>query len=59
MSVPGLRRTIMSCILHHPLCGLSWLLGYAISKVEFMLGVNFHKYERGFFWTKSNPLKNK
>lgn len=57
MSVPGLRRTIMYCILHHPLCGLSWLLGYAISKVEFMLGVDFHKYERGFFWTKSSPLK--
>jgi len=58
MSVPGLRRTIMSCILHNPLCGLSWLLGYAISKVEFMLGVDFHKYECGFFWTKSDPLKN-
>jgi len=22
-----------------------------------MLGINFDKYERGFFWTKSNPLK--
>ncbi len=57
MSVPGLRRTIMSCFLHHPLCGLTWVLCYAISRVEFMLGVNFDKYERGFFWTKSNPLK--
>jgi len=57
MSVPGLRRTIMSCFLHHPLCGLMWLLCYAISRVEFMLGVDFHNYERGFFWTKSSLLK--
>ena len=58
MSVPDLWRTIMSCFLRHPLCGLMWVLCYAISKVEFMLRVDFHKYERGFFWTKSNPLKN-
>jgi len=58
MSVPALRRTIMSCFLRHPLCGLMWLVGFAISRAEFMLGVDFHKYERGFFWTKSNPLKN-
>ena len=57
MSVPGLRRTIMSCFFRHPLCGLMWALCYAISRVEFMLGVDFHKYERGFFWTKSKPLK--
>jgi len=57
MSVPGLRRTIMSCLLRHPLCGLMWLVGFAISKVEFMLGVNFDEYERGFFGTKSSPPK--
>ena len=57
MSAPSLRRTIMSCILHHPLCGPMWLLGFAISRVEFMLEVDFDKYERGFFWTKSSPLK--
>jgi len=57
MSVPGLRRTIMSCLLRHPLCGLMWLLGFAMSRVEFMLGVDFDKYERGFFWTKSTPLE--
>ena len=59
MRVPGLRREIMSCFLRHPLCGLMWALCYAISRVEFVLEVDFHKYERGFFWTKSNPLKNK
>jgi len=53
MSVPGLWRTIMSCLLRHPLCGLMWLIGFAISRVEFVLGVDFDKYERGFFWTKS------
>lgn len=58
MSVPGLRRTIMSCLLRHPLCGLMWLLGFAISRVEFRLGVDFDKYERGFFWTKSSPLRD-
>ncbi len=45
-------------LLRHPLCGLMWLLGFAMSRVEFMLGVDFDKYERGFFWTKSSPLKN-
>ena len=58
MSVPGLLRTIMSCLLRHPLCGLMWLLGFAISRVEFMLGVDFDKYEHGLFWTKSIPLRN-
>ncbi len=57
MSVPGLWRTIMSCLARHPLCGLMWLAGYAISRVEFMLGVDFDKYERGFFWTKDSPLE--
>jgi len=58
MSVLGLRRTIMSCLLRHPLCGLMWLLGFAIGRIEFMLGVNFDKYERGFFWTKSSLLED-
>ena len=57
MSVPGLWREILSCLLRHPLCGLTWLLCYAISRVEFMLRIDFDKYERGFFWTKSSPLK--
>jgi cellulose synthase/poly-beta-1,6-N-acetylglucosamine synthase-like glycosyltransferase len=57
MSVPGLWRTTMSCFLRHPLCGLMWLLGYALSRVEFMLRIDFDKYQRGFFWTKSNPLE--
>ena len=53
MSVPGLWRTIMSCLLRHPLCGLMWLAGFAMSRVEFMLGFDFKDYERGFFWTIS------
>ena len=57
MSVPGLWQEILSCFLCHPLCGLMWLFCYAISRVEFMLGMDFGKYERGFFWTKSSPLK--
>ncbi len=57
MSVPGLWRTIMSSIIRHPFCGLMWALCYSISKVEFMLGVNFEKYERGFFWTRSKPVR--
>lgn len=57
MSVPGLWRTIMSSFLRHPFCGLMWVLCYGISKVEFMLRIDFDKYERGFFWTKSKPLK--
>ena len=56
MSVPNLWRTIMSCILHHPLCGLMWLPCFALSRIEFMLGVDFDKYDRGFFWTKSSLL---
>ncbi len=58
MSVPGLWRTIVSCLIRHPLCGLMWLVGFAISRVEFMLGVDFNKYERGFFWTKSSSLED-
>jgi len=58
MSVPGLWRIIMSCLARHPLCGLMWLIGFAISRVEFMLGVDFDKYERGFFWTKSGSLED-
>ncbi len=57
MSVPGLWRTIMSSLLRHPFCGLMWGLCYAISKIEFLLGFDFERYERGFFWTKSRPLK--
>jgi hypothetical protein len=34
-----------------------WLAGFAMSRVEFVLGVDFDKYEHGFFWTKSSPLK--
>ena len=58
MSVPNLRQTILSTIIRHPLCGLIWILCYAVSKVEFMLGVDFDKYERGFFWTKSSLLRD-
>ncbi len=58
MNVPGLWRTIMACLVHHPLCGLMWLAGFAISRAEFMLGVNFDKYERGLFWTKSDSLED-
>jgi len=57
MSVPRLRRTIVSSILRHPLCGLMWLLCYAISRVEFMLGIGFDKYEHGLYWSESSPLK--
>jgi len=58
MSIPSLGRTIMSCLLRHPLCGLTWLFGFAISRVEVTLRVDFDKYERGLFWTKSSPLRN-
>jgi len=57
MSVPRLRRTIMSCLLRHPLYGLIWVLCYAMSRVEFMLGVDSDKYERGLYSSESNPLK--
>ncbi len=57
MSVPGLRRTIMSCLLHHPPRGLMWLIGFAIARIEFVLGIDFDKYDRGLFWTKSRSLK--
>ena len=57
MSVPGLRRTIMSCLLRHPPRGLMWLIGFAIARIEFVLGIDFDKYERGLFWTKSRSLK--
>ena len=57
MSVPGLWGTILSTFLRHPLCGLMWVLCYAISKVEFILHVDFDSYEHGFFWTKSEPPK--
>jgi len=57
MSVPGLWRTIMSSVMRHPLCGLMWVLCYGISKVEFRRGVDFGRYERGFFWTRSEPLR--
>ena len=56
MRTPGLWRTIMSCLARHPLCGLMWLAGYALSRVEFTLRLDFDKYESGFFWTKSSPL---
>jgi len=58
MGVPGLWRTILSTLLHHPLCGLMWVLCYAVSKVEFVLRVDFEKYEQGLFWTESEPLEN-
>ncbi len=58
MRVPGLWRTVLSTFLRHPLGGLMWVLCYTISKVEFMLRVNFEKYELGFFWTKSESLEN-
>jgi len=58
MSVPGLWRTILSTFLRQPLCGLMWALCYTVSKIEFMLRVDFEKYEHGFFWTKSELLEN-
>ena len=56
MSAPGLWQTIMSSIIRHPFCGLMWVLCYSSGKIEFMLEVDFEKYERGFFWTRSDPL---
>ncbi|MCL0105070.1 hypothetical protein M1O57_05745, partial [Dehalococcoidia bacterium] len=58
MSVPGLWRTIMSCLTRHPLCGLMWRVGFTMSRVEFMIGVDFKEYERGFFWTRSDSLED-
>jgi glycosyltransferase involved in cell wall biosynthesis len=58
MSVPGLWRTIMSCLTRHPFCGLMWLVGFTMSRVEFMIGVDFKEYERGFFWTRSDLLED-
>ncbi len=57
MSIPGLWRTIMSCLLRHPLCGLMWLAGFTMSRIEFMVGVDFKEYERGFFWTISKGYR--
>ncbi len=57
MSVPGLWRTITSSIARRPFCGLMWVLCYGIGKVEFMRGVSFGEYERGFFRTRSKPLR--
>ncbi len=54
---PGLWQVIISEFIHHPHWGLMWALCYGISKVEFMRGVNFEKYERGFFRTRSKPLR--
>ena len=48
----------MSCLAWHPLCGLMWLVGFTISRVEFMLGVDFDRYNRGFLWTKSGSLED-
>ena len=59
MSVSGLWRTVILSLLRHPFRGLMWAGCYAISKAEFALRLDFHKYERGFFWTKSAPLKIK
>jgi len=58
MTAPGLWRTIILSIIRHPLCGLMWIPCYVISKVEFMLRLNFKEYERGFFWTRSKPPGN-
>ena len=30
-----------------------WVLCYTVSKVKFMLRVDFESYGHGFFWTKS------
>ena len=57
MRVRGLWRTTISCFLRHPLCGLMWASCYAISKIEFALGLDFEAYRRGFFWTKSGRFK--
>ena len=56
MRVPGLGRTIVSCILHHPFHGLAWALCFLVSKIEFRKSRNFDEYDRGFYWTKSAPL---
>jgi len=34
-----------------------WALCYGISRVEFRRRVDFERYERGFFWTRSEPLR--
>jgi len=57
MRVPGLRRTIVSSILRHPLCGLAWALCYLISRIDFRQRRHFKEYERSLYWTKSAPLK--
>ena len=57
MGVPRLGRTIVSCILRHPLCGLAWALCYLVSKFDFRYRRHFEEYERGFYWTKSAPLR--
>ncbi len=57
MRVPGLGRTIVSCILRHPLYGLAWALCYLVSKIDFRHKRHFEEYERGLYWTKSAPLR--
>jgi len=57
MRVPRLGRTIVSSILRHPLCGLAWALCYLVSKIDYRNSRHFEEYERGFYWTKSAPLR--
>ncbi len=57
MRVPGLGRTIVSSILRHPRYGLAWALCYLVSKIDYRNSRHFEEYERGFYWTKSAPLR--
>lgn len=57
MNVPGLWRTIASSIIRHPICGLAWLFCYSMSKIEYAHRLDFKKYQRGLFWTKSKPIQ--
>ena len=34
-----------------------WVIGFAISRVEFMLKVDFKKYEHGLYFSESSPLE--
>ena len=57
MNVPALWRTIASSIIRHPICGLTWLFYYSMSKIVYAMRLDFKKYRRGLFWTKSKPIQ--
>jgi cellulose synthase/poly-beta-1,6-N-acetylglucosamine synthase-like glycosyltransferase len=57
MGYSGLWRTILATVSQHPWAGITWLICYSLSKIEFRMQVNFKQYVQGLFWTKSITVK--